>query len=80
MSNVAPRLHYYPFLEISRKNLGIRVEVFDTFGNNIEMTGASGELVVTGPHPTVPVCFWGDHTGEKFKNTYFNHFSGKSFC
>ncbi|KAF9264214.1 acetoacetate-CoA ligase [Marasmius fiardii PR-910] len=62
--------------EISCKTLGIKVEVFDENGNNIEGTGTAGEMVVTKGHPTVPLFFWGDESGEKFRKAYFDMFAG----
>ncbi|KAL0580327.1 hypothetical protein V5O48_001664 [Marasmius crinis-equi] len=46
--------------ELSCKSLGIKVEVFDEAGHNIEGTGRPGEMVVTKGHPTVPLYLWGD--------------------
>ena len=54
----------------------MKVEVFDASGRNIETTGLAGEMVVTKPHPTVPLFFWGDKSGEKFRGAYFNTFPG----
>jgi acetoacetyl-CoA synthetase len=62
--------------EIQGKALGMKVEVFDTSGNNIEHTGLPGELVCTRPHISLPVAFWGDESGEKFRKAYFDHFPG----
>ncbi|KAG7094617.1 putative NRPS-like protein biosynthetic cluster [Marasmius oreades] len=62
--------------EISCKSLGIKVEVFDSHGRNIEGTGRAGEMVVTKGHPTVPLFFWGDKSGEKFRKAYFDMFPG----
>ncbi|KAK1229169.1 hypothetical protein PQX77_007741 [Marasmius sp. AFHP31] len=58
--------------ELSCKSLGIKVEVFDEDGRNVEQTGRAGELVVTKGHPTVPLFLWGDDSGEKFRKTYFD--------
>ena len=52
------------------------VEVFDPTGNNIEHTGQPGELVVTRPHPSIPVYFWGDESGEKFRKAYYDTYPG----
>uniref|UniRef100_A0A0W0G8L3 Acetoacetyl-synthetase n=1 Tax=Moniliophthora roreri TaxID=221103 RepID=A0A0W0G8L3_MONRR len=60
--------------EISCKSLGIKVEVYDNEGRNIEHTGQAGEMVVTKGHPTVPLFFWGDESGGKFHDTYFSTF------
>ncbi|PFH53746.1 hypothetical protein AMATHDRAFT_54232 [Amanita thiersii Skay4041] len=62
--------------EMQVKSLGIKIEVFDSTGNNIEHTGQPGEMVCTRPHPSLPVFFWGDERGEKLKETYFGMYPG----
>ncbi|KAH7927543.1 acetoacetate-CoA ligase [Leucogyrophana mollusca] len=62
--------------ELQGKCLGMAVEVFDPSGKNIEHTGQAGELVITRPHPSIPVCFWGDESGEKFRKAYYDTFPG----
>lgn len=54
----------------------MKIEVFDASGNNIEHMGEPGELVCTRPHISLPVAFWGDESGEKFRKAYFDHFPG----
>lgn len=66
----------YVSSEIQAKTLGIKVEVFDPFGKNIEHTGKPGELVCTRPHPSLPLYFWNDSTGEKLRDAYFDTFPG----
>ncbi|TFK26513.1 acetoacetyl-CoA synthetase [Coprinopsis marcescibilis] len=58
--------------EIQGKSLGMKVEVFDPTGNNMEHTSQAGELVCTRPHPSMPLGFWGDDLGHKFSDAYFN--------
>ncbi|CAA7261760.1 unnamed protein product [Cyclocybe aegerita] len=62
--------------EIQVKELGMKVEVWDTAGNNIEHTGQPGELVCTRPHPSLPIKFWGDESGAKLKDAYFSTYPG----
>ncbi|KAF8070271.1 acetoacetyl-CoA synthetase [Lyophyllum atratum] len=62
--------------EMPCKGLGMKVEVYDAFGNNIEQTGEAGELVCTRPHPSIPLYFWGDISGNKFRDTYYNTYPG----
>ncbi|KAF6761242.1 acetoacetyl-CoA synthetase [Ephemerocybe angulata] len=62
--------------EIQCKSLGMKVEVFDPSGNNIEQTGQPGELVCTRPHVSLPLGFWGDHSGQKFRDSYFGMYPG----
>lgn len=62
--------------ELQGKCLGMAVELFDPAGNNIENTGQPGELVITRPHPSIPVCFWGDESGKKFRQAYYETYPG----
>lgn len=62
--------------ELQGKSLGMAVELFDPAGKNIENTGQPGELVITRPHPSIPVCFWGDESGKKFRQAYYDMYSG----
>lgn len=63
--------------ELKVKSLGMKVEVFDPEGNNIEHTSEPGELVCTRPHPTIPLFFWGDTPdGKKLRETYFSTYPG----
>ncbi|KAJ3509790.1 hypothetical protein NLJ89_g5033 [Agrocybe chaxingu] len=62
--------------EIQVKDLGMKIEVWDPFGKNIEQTGQPGELVCTRPHPSLPIKFWGDEKGERLMNAYFSTYPG----
>lgn len=62
--------------ELQGKSLGMAVELFDPMGKNIENTGQPGELVITRPHPSIPVCFWGDESGKKFRQAYYDMYPG----
>ncbi|KAG7098350.1 hypothetical protein E1B28_000309 [Marasmius oreades] len=63
--------------EIQTKTLGMKIEVFDPEGKNVEQTGEPGELVCTRPHPSLPLKFWGDtEDGKKLRETYFSFFPG----
>ncbi|KAH9948960.1 hypothetical protein B0H21DRAFT_196575 [Amylocystis lapponica] len=62
--------------EIQGKSLGMKVEIFDENGLSIEDTGVPGELVCTRPHPSLPIFFWGDESGEKLRKAYFDTFPG----
>lgn len=65
-------------LEIQTKSLGMKVEIFDPAGNDIEHLGQPGELVCTRPHPSLPVMFWGDTPDhKKLRETYFSMYPGK---
>lgn len=62
--------------EIQCKTLGMKVEIFDLNGKNIEDEGVPGELVCTRPHPSQPLGFWGDESGEKVRKAYFSTYTG----
>ena len=60
--------------EISCRMLGARVEAFDPDGRSL--VGATGELVITAPMPSMPVAFWGDADGSRMRAAYFEAFPG----
>jgi acetoacetyl-CoA synthetase len=60
--------------EISCRCLGARVEAFNDKG--VPVIGELGELVVTKPMPSMPVGFWGDETGERYRDAYFGVYPG----
>ena len=53
--------------------LGANVDVFDDEGHPI--VDREGELVLTGPLPSMPVRFWGDD-GPRYRSAYFDRFPG----
>ncbi|MES1239403.1 MAG: AMP-binding protein, partial [Chloroflexota bacterium] len=60
--------------EISCRMLGAKVEAFDEGGRSV--IGREGELVITAPMPSMPVGFWGDDDGSRFREAYFATFPG----
>jgi acetoacetyl-CoA synthetase len=60
--------------EISCRCLGSRVEAYDPEGHPV--IGELGELVITAPMPSMPVGFWDDPTGERYRAAYFDVFPG----
>ncbi len=60
--------------EIQCRCLGAKVESFDENGrprlNNV------GELVITAPMPSMPLYFWGDEDGRRYRESYFETFPG----
>ena len=60
--------------EISCRYLGAAVEAFDDEGHSV--VGTQGELVITKPMPSMPVGFWGDPDGSRFRAAYFETYSG----
>jgi len=60
--------------EISCRCLGAKVEAFSPDGTPI--VGSLGELVITRPMPSMPVGFWADRDGERYKAAYFDTYPG----
>ncbi len=58
--------------EIQCKGLGMAVDVFDEDGRPI--SGEKGELVCTRPFPSMPVGFWNDPDGARYRAAYFERF------
>src|SRR5205085_7891141 len=56
--------------EIQTRGLGMKVEVFDE--NGVSVVGRPGELVCTAPFPSMPVAFWNDSDGSKYRAAYFD--------
>jgi acetoacetyl-CoA synthetase len=40
------------------------------------LVGEVGELVVTQPVPSMPLCFWGDEDGSRYRDAYFSTYPG----
>jgi acetoacetyl-CoA synthetase len=55
--------------------LGMNVEVFDDAGRALPM-GEKGELVCTRAFPSMPVQFWNDPEGKRYRASYFEKFPG----
>jgi acetoacetyl-CoA synthetase len=60
--------------ELQCRGLAMRVEVYDDDGKPI--TGKKGELVCTAPFPSMPIGFWNDPEGTKYRAAYFERFPG----
>jgi acetoacetyl-CoA synthetase len=60
--------------EISCRHLGCAVEAFSPEGHTL--VGEQGELVITKPMPSMPVGFWNDPTGERYRDAYFSEWPG----
>jgi acetoacetyl-CoA synthetase len=58
--------------EISCRHLGCAVEAFDAEGRPV--IGEQGELVITRPMPSMPVGFWNDPDGSRYRAAYFEDF------
>jgi acetoacetyl-CoA synthetase len=60
--------------ELQGRALGAAVEAWNEEGEPV--TDAVGELVVTEPMPSMPVFFWGDPDGSRYRASYFEFFPG----
>lgn len=60
--------------EIQCRGLGMAVEVLDDDGRPVQ--GAKGELVCLKPFPSMPVGFWNDAHGKKYRAAYFEKYPG----
>jgi acetoacetyl-CoA synthetase len=60
--------------ELQTRGLGMAVEVFDPDGK--PLYGEPGELVCTRPFPSMPIAFWNDPDGSKYRAAYFDAFPG----
>jgi acetoacetyl-CoA synthetase len=60
--------------ELQARALGAAVEAWDEDGNSV--VGEVGELVVTEPMPSMPVRFWGDDDGSRYRASYFEMYPG----
>ncbi|HTV25272.1 MAG TPA: acetoacetate--CoA ligase [Polyangiaceae bacterium] len=60
--------------ELQCRCLGAHVLAFDAAGEAV--TGAVGELVIASPMPCMPVGFWNDPGGVRYRESYFDHFPG----
>jgi acetoacetyl-CoA synthetase len=60
--------------EIQGPQIGMGVAVVDELGN--VLSKSKGELVCTAPFPSMPVGFWNDPDGKKYRAAYFERFPG----
>ena len=60
--------------ELQARSLGCAVESWSEDGK--KLTGEVGELVITQPMPSMPLFFWGDEDGSRYRESYFEMFPG----
>jgi acetoacetyl-CoA synthetase len=60
--------------ELQGRALGAAVEAWNEAGEAV--VEEVGELVVTEPMPSMPICFWGDEDGSRYRESYFEMFPG----
>jgi acetoacetyl-CoA synthetase len=58
--------------ELQCRGLGMAVEVFDENGQPV--VNRKGELVCIKPFPSMPLGFWNDRGGERYRAAYFSRF------
>lgn len=68
-----PWLPVYP-AELQARVLGVAVESWDEKGQ--PLVGETGELVITKPSPAMPISFWGDSDGRRYREAYFDVYPG----
>jgi acetoacetyl-CoA synthetase len=60
--------------ELQAPALGAKVEAWDREGRPV--VGEVGELVLTEPLPSMPLCLWGDADGTRLHESYFDTYPG----
>jgi acetoacetyl-CoA synthetase len=60
--------------ELQARALGAAVESWSEDGK--PLVGEVGELVITEPLPSMPLCLWGDEDGSRYRDSYFAEFPG----
>jgi acetoacetyl-CoA synthetase len=60
--------------ELQCRSLGAAVEAWDEEGDSV--VDEVGELVLTEPMPSMPLFFWGDRDGDRYRESYFSMYPG----
>jgi acetoacetyl-CoA synthetase len=60
--------------ELQARCLGAAVQAFDEEGRPV--VGELGELVITEPMPSMPLFFWNDPGGARYRESYFDTYPG----
>jgi acetoacetyl-CoA synthetase len=60
--------------ELQARALGCAVAAYDEEGR--EVVDQVGELVITAPMPSMPLFFWNDPDGERYRDSYFDVYPG----
>jgi acetoacetyl-CoA synthetase len=60
--------------ELQARSLGAAIEAWDPDGN--ALIGEVGELVITQPMPSMPLYFWNDPDGRRYRESYFEMYPG----
>jgi len=59
---------------IQCRGLGAKVEAYGDNGEPV--VGEVGELVLTEPMPSMPISFWNDEDGDRYRESYFAMYPG----
>ncbi|GAA2552758.1 acetoacetyl-CoA synthetase [Neomicrococcus aestuarii] len=60
--------------ELQSPQLAVAVEAWDDSGRRV--FNDVGDMIITRPMPSMPVFFWGDADGQKYRDAYFEKFPG----
>ena len=60
--------------ELQGPGLGMKVRAYDESGRAV--LDRQGELVCEAAAPPMPLCFWNDPGGDKYRDAYFNTYPG----
>jgi acetoacetyl-CoA synthetase len=60
--------------ELQCRGLGMAVQVLDDYGKSLR--GSTGELACIAPFPSMPIGFWDDADGSKYRAAYFERHPG----
>ena len=60
--------------ELQCRLLGAKIEAFDDNGR--PLIDEMGELVITEPMPSMPLYFWNDPEGKRYRESYFEMYPG----
>ncbi|MGH2804246.1 MAG: acetoacetate--CoA ligase, partial [Thermoleophilaceae bacterium] len=60
--------------ELQARCLGAAIEAWDEQGR--PLVDEVGELVITRPMPSMPLFFWNDSDGERYRSSYFDVYPG----
>jgi acetoacetyl-CoA synthetase len=61
--------------ELSAPYLGVALDAWDESGRPVRGDDV-GELVITKPMPSMPIAFWNDSDGSRYRDAYFEMFPG----
>ena len=73
-SSAAPRPNRCVLGRLQPPALGVAAAAWDTDGQPV--IGQPGELVITSPMPSMPLYFWNDPDGSRYRDSYFSTWPG----